>query len=87
MLKQSTRQMVFNALTAANLHGNESRKLVEDFLGGRDLELSEIDLDSLATMEFCIYLELNYEVLVIPHQVHQYHSFNELALDIEEWMS
>lgn len=87
MLKQSTRQMLFNALTAANLHGNESRQLIEDFLGGKDLELLELELDSLATMEFCIYLELNYEVLVIPHQVHQYNSLNELAMYIEELLS
>ena len=76
--------MLASALEAANLAGSGPKECVLKFVRGEDVQLAELNLDSLATMEFCIHLELNYGILIIPHQVHQYKSLNALVNAIEE---
>jgi acyl carrier protein len=82
-----SRQMIVSALEAANLAGSRPRECIHRFLKGEDILLADLNLDSLATMEFCIYLELNHGISIIPHDVHQYESLNALVNLIEEMRS
>ena len=84
MLINTTRQMIASALRAANLVGSGPKLCIDKFLNGEDVQLADLNLDSLATMEFCIYMELNYGILIIPHQVHQYQSLNAIVNNIEK---
>jgi acyl carrier protein len=79
-----SRQMIVSALEAANLTGAGPKESIHRFLKGEEVLLVDLNLDSLATMEFCIYLELNHGISIIPHDVHQYESLNALVNRIEE---
>jgi len=87
MQKNNTRQMIVSALEAANLPGSAPKECIHKFLKSEDVLLADLNLDSLATMEFCIYLELNHGISIIPHDVHQYESLNALVNLIEEMRS
>ena len=74
------RKIVVEALTYANAVGIEDHPDREAFLTGQiDISLSDLEIDSLAAMEFCIYLELNCGIEITPDELEDIKSMNELT--------
>ncbi len=54
--------------------------LTADVLAGRrDVALEMLDLDSLASMELCIAIELRLGVEIVPFHLHRLKSFDRLV--------
>lgn len=87
MAVQFIRELVVDALKATNVPNIVKDATLDQFIL-RDLKvnLSDLSLDSLATMEFCIYIEVNHNISIIPDTIHDYETLNELANDIQERM-
>jgi acyl carrier protein len=63
------RQAVFDALKAA-APGTFTEAMRQAFVAdGLNVELAELEMDSLAQMEFCIALELSTGVTLVPSQL------------------
>ena len=74
------RRIVVEALTHANAIGIEDHPDREAFLAGRaDISLQDLEIDSLAAMEFCIYLELNCGIEITPDELEDVRSIKALA--------
>ena len=74
------RKMVVEALTHANAVGISDHPDRESFLEGqKDISLDDLEIDSLAAMEFCIYLELNHGVEITPDELHEVTSVDDIA--------
>ena len=74
------RKMVVDALTHANAVGISDHPSREAFLEGQeDISLDDLEIDSLAAMEFCIYLELNHGIEITPDELEEVISVEEIA--------
>ena len=63
------RQAVFEALKAAVPHTFDE-KMRQSFLAeGLNLSLADLDMDSLAQMEFCIEIELSTGITMVPSEL------------------
>jgi acyl carrier protein len=66
------RQIVFEALRIAAPSGFND-ELRHAFLAeGSNFELAELDMDSLANMEFCIAIELSTGITLLPPQLAEF---------------
>jgi acyl carrier protein len=78
------RRAVFEALKiAAPLAFDEDRRrsfLVE----GANFELAELEMDSLATMEFCIAIELSTGITLLPPQLAELASTDAIERCVRE---
>jgi hypothetical protein len=78
------RQAVFEALKVAVPHtfGDELRR---SFLAdGLNLNLADLDMDSLGQMEFCIAVELSTGVTLLPSQIAELSSTDAIERRIRE---
>lgn len=74
------RKMVVDALTHANAVGISDHPNRDAFLEGQeDISLDDLEIDSLAAMEFCIYLELNHGIEITPDELEEVISVEEIA--------
>ena len=81
------RTMVVEALTHANAVGISDHPDREAFIEGRkDISLNDLEIDSLAAMEFCIYLELNHGVEITPDELHEVMSVDEIASVVKKFL-
>jgi len=63
------RQAIFEALKAASPH-EFTDDLRRAFLSdGLNLNLADLEMDSLARMEFCIAIELSTDITILPSQL------------------
>ena len=71
---------VVEALEAANLAGLQTNALVSQFLAGTsDIKVSELHLDSLALMEFCIAIEVNCGISLVPDRLYEIGTLGRIA--------
>lgn len=80
--KQRIREIVYEAMQAASvpvLDDEVRRAFLEE---RKDFLLADLDMDSLARMEFCINLELTTGVTLLPRQLEAFES----TADIEAWL-
>jgi hypothetical protein len=82
MEKSSVRMAVFEALTIGAPSGfnDERRRRFRD--EGANLLLSDLEMDSLGQMEFCIAIELSTTVTLLPAQLAELASTEA----IERWI-
>ena len=80
------RQAVFEALKAAAPQ-TFNDNLRQAFLAGSNLRLADLDLDSLAKMEFCIAVELATGVTLLPSQLAELASTDAIERRIREAMA
>ncbi|MGH8713826.1 MAG: phosphopantetheine-binding protein [Casimicrobiaceae bacterium] len=65
----SIRMAVFEALTIAS-PGTFNDEMRRSFLtGDADIALADLEMDSMAAMEFCIALELSIGISLLPSQL------------------
>lgn len=79
MNEPDARRLIAEALDSARVHAFREQGLHDAFLGGRDVSLDELELDSLALMELCIALEVKGAVEILPPQLERMGSLNRLV--------
>jgi acyl carrier protein len=63
-------------------------KLEEEFIEGRfDVNLDQLDVDSLAAMEICIALEANWGIALVPEDLQRVGSLQALVRVVREAVS
>jgi acyl carrier protein len=76
------RQAIFEALKAASPH-EFNDDLRRSFLAdGLNLDLADLDMDSLARMEFCIAIEISTNVTLLPSQLAEFASTNAIEVHL-----
>lgn len=84
MVNSRARVAVFEALKASAPSGF-NQELRYSFLNeGTDFDLADLDMDSLAVMEFCIAIELTTGVTLLPAQVAELGSTGAIERRIRE---
>lgn len=84
MVNLRARVAVFEALKASAPSGF-NQELRHLFLNeGADFDLADLDMDSLAIMEFCIAIELSTGVTLLPAQVAELGSTGAIECRIRE---
>jgi len=79
-----SRQAVFEALKIA-APGTFDAALQRSFLAeGLDLKFADLNLDSLAEMEFCIAIELSTGVTLLPSELAELSSTDAVELRIRQ---
>ena len=81
-----SRQAIFEALKAAAPHTFNAERRRSFLAEGSDLNLADLDLDSLGQMEFCISIELSTGVTLLPSQLAQLASTDAVERRIQEAM-
>lgn len=84
MTTQEIRELVSQALRYASVPGFDRSETKEAFLSGKDVALSQLEIDSLAAMELCIAIEANLDVSILPDDLPRLGSLNALVGRIEE---
>ncbi len=80
MATQSTRQLIVEALQAANVPGVGNHSRIASFLAGEgEVELAELDFDSLGAMEFCIHIEVHHGLSLLPDRLREIATLGQLA--------
>lgn len=78
MTELEVRKIVVEALEHANTMGIYNSKTKETLLsGGEDIQMEKLELDSLSSMELCIALELNSDIVIVPDELAEFKTFNE----------
>lgn len=84
MTTKHTRQIVADALNAASIPGLSNHSGLMSFISGdSDIKLSSVEMDSLGKMEFCIYIEINHGVSIVPDRLDEFETLDKLAAHIE----
>ncbi len=73
------REKMVEALRCAGVPAERSGLLGAYLAGGSDVLLSDIEMDSLAVMELCIWLELNCGLSLAPDEVGRMRSLDEIV--------
>lgn len=81
----TARNIVIEALNAASIPELSSNKGIIEFSSGvGDIKISSLELDSLAKMEFCIYIEIHYGVSIVPDRLDEFETLSRLASHIQD---
>jgi acyl carrier protein len=76
---------VVEALEAASVAGLQTNALVSQFISGAaDITFAELQLDSLARMEFCIAIEVNCGISILPDHLYETGTLGRIADMIAE---
>ncbi len=79
------RRLLMDACETAHMvDWNERGKITAYLDGKNDIFFTELELDSLAVMEICIAIELNIGVSIVPEQLVQFTTMNNLVSRILE---
>jgi len=85
MTSADSKKFVLNALERANILGIRKHPKRADFLDGKsDIDFSELEMDSLARMELCIYIEVAKGIEIAPDQFDEIRSLARLAEILEK---
>jgi len=69
MTEEQARKILVQAMRYANVIGLSVELRTAFETGRADIELDQLDMDSLATMELCIAIEANSGVSITPDQL------------------
>jgi acyl carrier protein len=78
------RLAVFDALKAAAPHAFDTDMRRSFLAGGVNLRLADLEMDSLAQMEFCIAIELSTGLTLLPSQLAEFDSTDAIEQRIRE---
>lgn len=78
------RRLVAEALEYASVPGFSGGDKHEAFLKGADISLDNLEIDSLAAMELCIAIEANLDVTLLPAELQELGSLNDVVMRVEE---
>ena len=82
------RMMLLEGLSSSGVHTLRDKRWSDGFLNGtRDVAFSEIEMDSLATMELCIAIEVNAGVSVLPDELRSMYGLSDLVARISAVLS
>ena len=85
MTEQEIRTIIVEALEYANVFSTCDADIISLFLnGGKDIALNQIDMDSLATMELCIAIEVNTGVSIVPDELQKVNTLNRLVKCVQD---
>ncbi len=84
-MNNSVRDQVIEALQASGAPSVRLKCIADYLAGGDDVELSVLEIDSLALMELCIWFELNCDVSLAPEQVRLAGSLDGIARLLEQY--
>lgn len=85
MTAEEARTFVVSALRGSNVTTLRDLGLTHQFLIGEfDIALADVEMDSLAVMEFCISIEVNTGISILPDDLIEFGSLQEVALAIHE---
>ncbi len=85
MERAELRAALFDALLAASVPEAFEDDLRRSFLDdGKDFALSEVEMDSLASMEFCIALELSLGITLSTQRLHKLGSTDAIERFVAE---
>lgn len=74
------RALIVEALDYASVYQLRHQNLADGFLiGERDVLFDDLDMDSLASMELCISIELNTGVSIVPEALKSLGTLNTLV--------
>lgn len=85
MTDDEIRKVIADALVYAAVPGFRGSPRQQDFVaGGTDIQLVDLDIDSLAAMELCIAIESNVGASILPQDLAKIGSLNKLVQRIRE---
>lgn len=80
MSNLETRSILVDALHSANVEGVAEDSRIDAFLSGdSDIRFDQINMDSLAAMEFCICVELDSGISLAPDDLRTIKTLGSLA--------
>ena len=85
MTEQEVRTIIVGALEYANVVTMSDQNMGPLILAGReDIDIPQLGMDSLATMELCIALEVNTGVSIVPHDLLEIGTLNRLVKAVQD---
>jgi hypothetical protein len=79
MTEFEIRTMLAEACVSSGIYTLRDNGWTEAFVAGsRDIAFSEIEMDSLATMELCIAIEINTGAVILPEDLQHLASLGDL---------
>ena len=73
------RQFLLSALRDANVFGLDDESINRSFISAEsDIAFENLDMDSLARMEFCIALEAETGISITPQELQKFRSLGKL---------
>jgi acyl carrier protein len=73
------REFLLSALRDANVFGLDDESSNRSFISAKsDIAFEDLDMDSLARMEFCIALEKETGISITPQELQQFNSLGQL---------
>lgn len=83
MTEHEIRTMLVEGFASSGIYTLRNNGWTAGFLdGSRDVAFSQIEIDSLATMELCIAIELNAGVSVLPDDLGKMERLSDLVAHI-----
>ena len=83
MTEDEAKGLIVEAFESANITTFKADSSVKDaILGAGDVDLSVFDIDSLASMEICISIELNSGISISPAELENITSVHQLVREI-----
>lgn len=84
MTEADIRQVIADALVYAAVPRFRDSAEQADFVAGkRDIQLADLEIDSLAAMELCIAIETNSGVSIVPGELAEVGTLGALAKRVE----
>jgi hypothetical protein len=84
MTEEHILKEIVSAFESANVFALRDQGVRDRLLGGSpDFDLSDLDLDSLAAMEFCIAMEVNTGVSIVPNDLARIHTLGALVRELQ----
>jgi acyl carrier protein len=80
MNEAAARKVILSALLASGISEMREQKTVEQFLRGEtDIAFADLDMDSLATMELCISIEIKTGASILPEDLPHLKTLGSMA--------
>jgi hypothetical protein len=76
---EEIKRHVVAALEGASAAAGRNPRIADYVAGRIDVAMHELELDSLAGMEFCIAIELSTGVSIVPHELQELGTLTRVA--------
>ena len=88
MSNDEIKKLLITMLDEENISELRDKSSQQAFINGElDIAFDDLDMDSLASMELCIAIELELGVSIVPEQLSQLRSLKGLAQEIQILLS
>ena len=85
MTDQEARSVLAELLRGAGIYFLRDEEREQDFIDGAyNPDLDQLDMDSLAAMELCIELEVNWGSTLVPEDLNKVRSLQNLVRVVKE---